>query len=78
MTYKIFATYCPIYNIAKLATVPKENVQPEEPSTICISVFREKSICCAKKAGSIKGVTSDMAHGQTYNKDVKESASGLT
>ena len=25
-----------------------------------------------KKAGSIKGVTSDMAHGETYNRDVKE------
>ena len=30
------------------------------------------------KAGSFKGVTSDMADGQTYNIDVKESASGLT
>ena len=58
--------------------VPKENVQPEEPSAICISVFREKSICCAKKAGSIKYVTSDIAHGQTYNRDVKESANWLT
>ena len=31
----------------------------------------EKSRCCAKKAGSIKCVTSDMAHGQTYNRDVE-------
>ena len=30
------------------------------------------------KAGSFKGVTFDMAHGQAYNTDVKESASGLT
>ena len=29
------------------------------------------------KSGSFKGVTSDMAHVQTYNIDVKESASGL-
>jgi len=31
-----------------------------------------------KKAGSFKSVNSDMAHGQTYNIDLKESASGLT
>ena len=58
--------------------MPKGNEQTEEPSTTCISVLHERSTWCAKKAGSFKGVTSDMAHGQTYNIDVKESANGLT
>ena len=58
--------------------MPKGNEQPEEPITICISVLHEQSTWCAEKAGSFKCVTSDMAHGQTYNIDVKESASGLT
>ena len=58
--------------------MPKGNEQPDEPSTIRISVLHERSIWCAKKAGPFKGVTSDMAHGQAYNRDVKESASGLT
>ena len=31
-----------------------------------------------QNAESFKGVTSDMAHGQTYNIDVRESVSGLT
>ena len=49
------------------AAVLKGNEQPDEPSTTCISVLHERSTWCAKKAGSFKGVTSDMAHGQTYN-----------
>ena len=38
------------------------------------------SVEAINQAGQFKGVTSDMAHGQTYNihVDVKESASGLT
>ena len=60
------------------ATVPRGNEQPEETSTICISVLHDRPIWCAVKAGPFKGVTSDMAHGQAYNIDVKESASGLT
>ena len=60
------------------ATVPKGNEQPGEPNTICISVLHERSTRCAKKATPFKGVTSDMAHWQTYNiLYVKESASGL-
>ena len=59
--------------------MPTGNEQHAEgPNTICISVLHERPIWCAKKAGSFKGVTSDMADGQTYNIDVKESASGLT
>ena len=46
-------------------SLPKGNEQPDEPSTICISVFHERSIWCAKKADSFKCITSDMAHGQT-------------
>ena len=58
--------------------MPKGYEQPEEPNTICISVLHERSIWCAKKAGLFKGVTSDTAHGQTYNIGVKESASELS
>jgi len=64
--------------IYSLPPVPKGNEQPEEPSTKCVPVLHERSIRCAKKTGSFKGVTSVTAHGQTYNRDVKESASGLT
>ena len=61
-----------------VVAVPKENESPEGPNTICISVLHERSTWCAKKAASFKGFTSDIGHGQTYNIDVKESASGLT
>ena len=56
----------------------KGNEQPEGPNTICISALHERYSWCAKKGRSFKGVTSDVAHGQTYNIDVKEGASGLT
>ena len=55
--------------------MPKGNEQPGEPSTICTS---RKVNMVWKKVGTFKGVTSDMAHGQAYNTDVKESANGLT
>ena len=42
-----------------------------------ISTSRKVNMVC-EKAASFKGVTSEMAHGQTYNIDVKESASGRT
>ena len=56
--------------------MPKGNEQPEEHSTIIYISTSRKVV--RLKVGSLNCVPSDTALEQTYNRDVKESASGFT